>query len=181
MKKQSNFFTFILCFALLAASGCGKSDDAGAEGAVADTSLPASLFLAEAPVDVAPISMLKDTVEEGDTVTIRAVVGGAKKAFVAGRAVMTVIDVAVVNPCTADDDHCPTPWDYCCTPPEERLLHMASVQIVDAENRPLAVDLSTIEQVKPLSTLIIQGTVGPRPDQASLVIHAQGIFVESQG
>jgi len=178
MNTRSRFAPLILCALLLAASGCQKSDDGESQSRV---DLPESLFLAEAPTGVAAVATLKETAQEGDAVTIRAVVGGTLKTFVADRAVMTVIDEAVTNPCLAEGHNCAAPWDYCCTPPEQRLQHMASVRIVDAGGRPLAVDLKGVDQVRPLSTLIIQGTVGPRPDPATLVIHANGIFVESQG
>jgi len=179
MNKRSHLIVATLCVALLAVSGCQKSNESESTSSGADSGLPASLFLAEAPTGVAPIATLKETAREGDTVTVRAIVGGKLKAYVTDRAVMTVIDVSVDNPCVSDDDHCHTPWDYCCNAPEERLENMASVQIVDADGRPLAVDLGGIEQVSPLNTLIIQGTVGPRPDETTLVIHATGIYVES--
>lgn len=178
MSHRSYFVALLLCAALLAVSGCGSSDDAESSNSGAQTSLPASLFLTTAPTGVTPIATLKETAQEGDAVTIKAVVGGTTKTFVANRAVMTVIDAALANPCIAEGHQCATPWDYCCTPPEQRLVHMASVQIVDAGKRPLAVDLGTLDEVQPMSTLVIEGTVGPRPDQETLVIHASGIFVE---
>ena len=181
MNRPSYFVILSLCVALLAVSGCGESGDAESKSPGSENTLPASLFLAEAPTGIAPIATLKETVEEGDAVTVKVVVGGANKLFVADRAVMTVIDAAEMNPCIAPGHTCATPWDYCCTPPDKRLLHMASVQILGADGRPLAVDLENVDKVKPLSTLIIQGNVGPRADKNSLVIQAQGIFVEPQG
>ena len=114
MNKRSHLIVATLCVALLAVSGCQKSNESESTSSGADSGLPASLFLAEAPTGVAPIATLKETAREGDTVTVRAIVGGKLKAYVTDRAVMTVIDVSVDNPCVSDDDHCHTPWDYCC-------------------------------------------------------------------
>jgi hypothetical protein len=168
----------LLVFSMVVLMGCRKSGDG--PSAVSDASLPASLFLAAAPEGVTPIAALKASAREGDAVTVKAVVGGRKNAFVANRAVMTVIDASLENPCVATDDHCPTPWDYCCTPADELLPQMASIQILGSDDRPLAIDLNKLDPFKPLNTLVIQGTVGPRADNATLVIHATGFFVASQ-
>ncbi|MHC4926690.1 MAG: hypothetical protein ACYTER_05055 [Planctomycetota bacterium] len=165
----------VLCLMI---SGCRDSSEPPAETAA--DALPDSLFLAAEPAGIQSISALKSDAKEGDTVVIKAVVGGRQKVFVNSRAVMAVIDAELKNPCTVEDDHCATPWDYCCTPSEQLLSQMASVQIVGSDSRPLAVDLSAVENLKPLTTLVIQGTVAPRPDQASLVINATGIYVASK-
>lgn len=178
MKKQSHLAPVLVCVALVAFAGCQKSDDTKIETA-GDQGLPADLFLATAPSGVVPIATLKEAAKEGDTVTIQAVVGGTQKTYVADRAVMTVIDASLANPCTAPGHTCDTPWDYCCAAPEVRLENMASVWIVGADNRPLAIDLETVDQIKPMSVLTITGTVGPRADRESLVIQADGIYVES--
>lgn len=170
----------LFCTILFVVWGCKKSDDTQAQNSPTANSLPASLFLAAAPAGITPVADLKANAKEGDNVTIKVVVGGRKTVFVANRAVMTVIDASVENPCTAPGHSCPMPWDYCCTPTDQLMAHMASVQIVDADARPLSLDLSNVEKLKPLSVLVVQGTVGPRPDNTNLVINATGIFVEQQ-
>lgn len=74
----------------------------------------------------------------------------------------------------------PTPWDYCCTPSEQLLPNPASVQILGPDASALTVDLDTVADLKPMSVLVIQGTVGPRPDNATLTINGTGIFVASR-
>jgi len=166
--------------ALLLSPACRKTEDTQSTGPSASTTLPASLFLDASPEGVTSIASLKASAQEGDAVVVKVVVGGRKQTFVANRAVMTVIDAALDNPCTAEDDHCPTPWDYCCTPPEQRLPNMASVQILGPDARALTADLNTVAELKPLSVLVIQGTVGPRPDDTTLTINATGIYVASR-
>ncbi len=180
MMKKSNCAQMILPLLmgiLILATGCSESNDEQVDSK-GDT-LPASLFLAQAPTGVQSIASLKADAKEGDTVVIKAVVGGRKQVFVANRAVMTVVDAEENNPCLSEDDHCAAPWDYCCTPSEQLLLQMASVQILGSDQRPLRVDLESVDRLSPLNTVVIQGTVGPRPDNATLVIHATGIFVET--
>ena len=180
MKRTVCYLLTIVLMSSFCLTIFGCRDSSEPQAGTSSAALPESLFLTTEPTGIQSISSLKSDAQEGDTVVIKAVVGGRKKVYVNNRAVMTVIDAALDNPCTGEDDHCVTPWDYCCTPAEQLLLHMASVQILGSDNRPLAVDLSTEENLKPLTTLVIHGTVGPRADQASLVLNATGIFVASK-
>lgn len=166
--------------ALLLSPACREAEDTQSAGPSASSPLPASLFLDAVPEGITSVASLKASAQEGDAVVIKAVVGGRKQTFVNNRAVMTVIDATVDNPCTGEDDHCPTPWDYCCTPPEQLLPNLASVQILGPDARALTTDLNSVADLKPLSVLVIQGIVGPRPDNATLTINATGIFVASR-
>ena len=104
---------------------------------------------------------------------------GANGRFVDNRAIMTVVEGAMPNQCLSPDDACTTPWDYCCESPEALKENLAAVQINDAEGRPLEVDLEASPRLKPLATLVVRGTVGPRPDAQTLVINASGIYVDA--
>jgi len=178
MKRKNHI---LLACVLLTLIGCSDSDETANKSGGQGASLPETLFLATAPKGVQSITDLKATAKEGDAVTLRAIIGGRKETFVTSRAVMTVVAADVVNACLGEDDHCPTPWDYCCAPAEELLPNVATVQIVGADARPLALDLNNVDKLKPLTTVVIKGTVGPRTDTSSLVINATGIFVEAQG
>jgi len=52
------------------------------------------------------------------------------------------------------------------------------VQITGDDARPLAVDLQAAGKIKPMDTLVVKGTVGPRPTKDTLVLTATGIYVE---
>ena len=170
----------LFTFALLALNGCADSGESDADSGGQSVSLPETLFLTAAPQGVQSMTDLKANAKEGDEVVVRAVIGGRKDAFVANRAVMMVVAADVTNACLVEGDPCATPWDYCCVPPEQLLQNMATVQIVGPDARPLSVDLNGVGQLKPLNTVVIKGTVGPRTDLSALVINATGIFVEHQ-
>ena len=183
MKRRSHNLlacVVLVTFALLTLNGCADSDESDAGSGGQSVSLPETLFLTAAPQDVQSITDLKANAKEGDEVVLKAVIGGRKDVFVANRAVMTVIGTDVTNGCLSEDDGCTTPWDYCCAPPEQLLEHLATVQILGPDARPLAVDLNRVGRLKPLTTVVIRGTVGPRTDPSSLVINATGIFVKHQ-
>ncbi len=163
--------------------GCGGGDgDGGPQPSGKNNqtavTLPAGLLVTDAPTGARAVPDLKSSAKEGDEVVMRVVIGGREKPIVQNRAVMTVVDAALVNQCLAEDDHCESPWDYCCAAPEDLLTHSATVQVLDDQGKPLAIDLSS-SKLKPLATLIVKGKVGPRPDAKALVINASAIFIES--
>lgn len=163
---------------LLFSAGCGKDKDtAGSDGDGAMVPLPADLFVATAPEGVQTVSALKQSSKEGDEVVVRVVVGGGDDPVSKGRAVATVMDAGLANKCTSDEDNCKTPWDYCCTPNEDKVTHGATLRVVDADGRALAADLS--ERIKPLSTLTVRGVVGPRANDDVLMINATAIYIEA--
>ena len=69
---------------------------------------------------------------------------------------------------------CPKPWDYCCETPESLKSNSVTVQIVDASNETVRVDLSR-HGFKPLDEVVVVGTVGPRPNPEVFVIKAEKI------
>ena len=158
--------------------GCGESDTPSPKG---DRGNPASasqgdLFLTEAPEGAKSVVELKASAKEGDEVVMHVIVGGNMNPMVEGRMAMNVIDADLANACVGEDDHCSTPWDYCCTPGEDKTANMATVQVVDADGRPLSAGWGA--EVGPLAVLTIKGVVGPRASAESLVVNATGIYVE---
>ena len=95
--------------------------------------------------------------------------------------IMTVVDASLPNKCDSPDNHCKTPWDFCCAAPEELLPNLATVKFTDPDGRTLAVDLTSDGRINPNATLVVRGVVGARPSDEVLEIRATGIFVESAG
>ena len=167
----------------LTLAGCGDASNSESmdtspdlSGNSSGSSLPDALFLAEPPEGAEPITALKESAEQGEEVVVRAVVGGRVDPIVEGRASATIVDASLNNTCVSADDHCPTPWDYCCEPSEQLTANLATLQIVDEDGRIMAADLS--DRVEPLATVVVRGKVGPRPNQQVLTINATGIYVE---
>lgn len=143
------------------------------------SALPAGLLLDAAPEGAVTVASLKKTAKEGDEVVMRVTVGGRVNPIVGKRAVMTVVDSDLHNQCLSPDDGCETPWDYCCAAQEDLNENLATVQLVDADGRPLEIDLPSVSKVKPLTTLVVKGKVGPRPDENTLIVNADGLFIET--
>ena len=179
MKQNNTFVLMALLISVMIYSfACSEKSDPPKPESKSDTSvqLPVGLFLTSAPDGVKPIKQLKESVKPGDVVVVNVIVGGRVKPIVEGRASAMIIDVGLENACTAEKDHCETPWDYCCTTHEAITANLATLQVVDNDGRVLAADLS--KHFKPLSNLIVKGVVGPRPDKKVLQINATGIYVK---
>lgn len=182
-SRKLLILTTFVCAALAASMmiGCDRSDEADTSsnaGGASTASLPAGLFLAEAPTETVAVRQLKAQAQEGDEVTMRVVVGGEVSVFVPGRAIMKVIDNEMENLCLKPGDSCKTPWDYCCASKEDLQQHRATVKVVDAQGKTLRVDLKGAGGIKELKTLVVKGVVAQGSDTKNLVVNAQGIYVE---
>jgi hypothetical protein len=133
-----------------------------------------SWLLTAAPENPTSIADAKASAKEGDTITLRGIIGGEMKPMTAESPVIRVVDADLYNRCTAEAGHCNTPWDYCCADPDDLRTASATVQIVNADGSaftgsPIAAGL------EPLDEIVITGTVAPRPTGEVLVIKATGI------
>lgn len=152
--------------------GACKEEAATTTGAAAP--IPAEWRLASMPDDALGVKAAKDAAAEGDTVTVRGIIGGRKDAMNKDSAFFVMVDPGLENICLSDDDHCATPWDYCCAKPEDVQANSATVQLVDADGNPLEFDLSK-QGIAPLDEVVVVGTVAARPSPQVLTIRATGL------
>jgi hypothetical protein len=112
-------------FALVAFASCRQE-----QASAARTGGPLESYLvATKPAGAKPVLAVRAEAKPGDEV----VVEGRAKDFVDGRALMTIVDPSK-SACdeAGPMDECPTPWDYCCDPPEEITAATAMVELRDA-------------------------------------------------
>ncbi len=158
-------------------AGCGKEPATP----VATAALPAGLFLAAAPVDAMNLHEAKQSAVQGSTVVLHGRIGGAEEPFAKGRAVFTLVDTGVKS-CAdmGDEDHCPTPWDYCCEPRDNLRTNSATIQIVDADGRLIKSDIKGVRGLKPLADVTVVGTVAQVDASGVFIINATGMFVNTK-
>ena len=172
--------------------GCDDRGGAGASGGASPAhpsstapspasaeALPAGPVLAEAPPGAKDVVAVRKDAKQGDEVVLRGRVGGSKTPFVGGRASFQLVDASLkaCGECTALDE-CKTPGDYCCSDPKEIAAHSASVQVVGADGRPLRAGLAGAGGLKPLSEVVVKGTVAKAAESGVLVVNATGIYVK---
>ena len=157
--------------------GASASDSASSSQHTSPTQPPAatSWILASAPENVMSVTQAKSSASEGDTIAVRARIGGRMEPITSDSAVFTVMDLAIPSCAELEDDHCRTPWDYCCETPETIRANAATVQLVDASGAPI--DADPTSDLDKLDEIVIVGVVAPRPSPDVLTIKASGIYV----
>lgn len=144
---------------------------------IVPTGLPENFFLESEPAGAKVVEEVKKTAKEGDTVTIQGRIGGSVYPFVENRAVFTIVGPGLLACSDREDDHCKTPWDYCCDPRDEILRHSATIQVTDAAGKPLKVGLKGQAGLKELSTVTVVGKVTHAGEKA-LIITATAMHVK---
>ena len=137
--------------------------------------IPESFWLASAPADAVDVGSAHGSAQDGDTVVVRGIVGGSLTPFVEGLAAFTIVDPSLVS-CEGPDDHCPTPWDYCCEDPTAIANNSATIELRDG-GAPLAVDPRGFHGLDNLSRVVVEGTAH-RDGGGNLIVAATGIHMQ---
>ena len=126
MRNRALFLALPLAIVVcLGVASCGKSGDAKKAAPPPASNLPDSFLLKSAPGDAKTVADVRANAKTGDQVVVTGLVGGSAEPFTSGAAALTIVD-ASVKACT--EDHCPTPWDYCCEPVENLRKNMLTVE-----------------------------------------------------
>lgn len=171
----------LLLLSLLLAS-CGKKESTANSQPVASVN-PSGIVeavLSSTPSGEAQdIHVVRSSVKPGDEVTLAGRIMGNKAPFVEGRAVFTLADPKILTACNdIPGDSCKTPWDNCCDSKEDKLLGLATIQILGEDSRALHENLEGVGGLQKLSTIIVSGKVAEGSNKDSLVINATAIQVK---
>ncbi|NUQ50691.1 MAG: hypothetical protein HUU27_12355, partial [Phycisphaerae bacterium] len=150
--------------------------------AEAPARLPDGLFLPSAPEGAKGVRDAKAEAGVGRDLVIHGRIGGRREPFTKGSAVFLLADRALpacgeANP----NDGCKTPWDYCCEPADVIAANTATIQIVGADGRPLAISLRGVHDLAPMAEVVVVGKVAQRSDDGVLVVNATGLYVRKAG
>lgn len=159
----------VLLGLVISLAGCGQ----GSPETPAKTSLSSSFVLASEPTGALPVGMARESTKDGDEVVVLGLIGGSTKPFVDGLAAFTIVDPKV--PYCADEEGCPTPWDYCCQTDAVK-QNIATVKLVDQDGQLVSQGARELLPVKELSAVVVKG-VAKRDEQGNLTIAAHQVFV----
>lgn len=174
--KVSYAWNFLLLAGLFAA-GCNSGSDSSERPAPAGPSAEGARYLLPSePGGAKGVVATRKEAKDGDAVVVVGRIGGDKQPWVEGRATFQIIDPSLMSCKETEGDSCPTPWDYRCTPKEERLKMMATVKVVDGQGQTVAVDARQLLGLKELQTVVVRGQA-KRDDQGNLTVLADGLFV----
>ena len=90
-------------------SACGGEGSAKS-AAAPKSALPESFHLAAAPAGAKTVLEAKATAAGAAEIAVR----GTASEFVEGMAAFTLVDASMKSCADMGEDHCETPWDYCC-------------------------------------------------------------------
>lgn len=153
--------------------GCGATQTADEVSPDASSS---SYIIDSEPDGAIEVGDARLSTEDKQAITLVGLIGGSPEPFVDGIAAFTIVDQKI--PFCADDEGCPTPWDYCCTQDQVQ-DNIATIKIVDETGNPVAEDARELLGVKELSTVVIKGTV-ERDPEGNLTVAASEVFVRKQ-
>jgi hypothetical protein len=121
---------------------------------------------------------LKNAAKDGDEIVVVGRIGGSVKPFT-GRAAFTIVDVKF-KPCNEiEGDNCPTPWDYCCDPPDALAKGTVLIKLVEASGKTRPEDAKQLLDVKELQTVVVKG-LARRDEGKSISVVATGIFIKKK-
>ncbi len=161
---------------LLAASffvACGdseKNSDAGTSVAPPDPAIQAVLSPV-APDGATSVVEARKTAKPGEKVTVEGIVAGTMSPFAEGFASVVLGDLAMETCDKIPDDKCPTPWDACCADPDTLKGMRLTLQVSDAQGRPVGQSLKGISGLAEMDRVIAEGTVDANSTAENLVIH----------
>ena len=150
--------------------GCTQSNEATTptgEAAAPD----AAYLLASMPADVQGVEEARKQSQNDDEVAVEGRIGGVEQPFVDGIAAFTLIDTQL-HWC-ADDEGCPTPWEYCCS---DKTGKLATVKVVGSDGQPVSKDARALLGVKELSKVVVCGKA-QRDDEGNLTVLAEKVHV----
>lgn len=150
--------------------GCSESNQPVAQKS-ASTAPDATYLLADKPADAKGVAQAREESQDNEEVSVEGRIGGSEKPFVDQIAAFTIVDPKL-DWC-ADDEGCPTPWDYCCA---DKTGKMAMVKIVGADGQPVSKDARELLGVKELTKVVVRGKA-KRDDQGNLTVLAEKVHI----
>lgn len=146
--------------------------------AASGSGLPEGLMLARRPLGAVGVATARVGVRPGEPISVIGRIGGSRSPMVSNRAVFTLVDPEM-KCCleTSDEDHCPRPWDYCCSDRAQLAAAMATIEICGPDGKPLALSLEKEGTLTPLTLIAVNGILETPDASGSFVIRAKGIYL----
>lgn len=156
-----------------------KSAARGPKSAPQPTDAGKALRLTDEPAGGKGVLTVRQDSKDGDEVVIVGRIGGSAKPFT-GRAAFTIVDPSI-KPCSENgDDHCPTPWDYCCGVGKEELAKAtALIKVVGDDGQTRADDARAMLGLTELQTVVVRGHA-KRDDAGNLSVAMTGLYVRPE-
>lgn len=174
-RKTCFGLSMILVALTLGITACDESSQNPTAAAGGDTQ--AAWKLDAMPDGAVAVAQAKAGAKEGDLITLVGRIGGRSEPVTASSGLFIVMDPSIPSCADNPEDQCATPWDYCCETPETITANAATIQLRDAEGKPVVLAEGDLQ---PLSRVAVVGTVAPRPNSDTLIVYATGVHVVAE-
>lgn len=171
--RMNKSVPLLLLVAVSFFTACGDSGDTSAEtSAIAPPHPAISAVLSEtAPAGAISVVEARKNAAPGAKVVVEGIVAGTMSPFAEGFATVVVGDLAMETCDKVPGDSCPTPWDACCADPDTLKGMRLTLQVSDAEGRPVPQSLKGINGLAEMDRVVAEGTVAPNSTPENLVIN----------
>ena len=119
----------------------------------------AAVLTETAPAGAVSVLEVRQSAKPGDSLVVEGVIAGTMAPFAEGYASLVLGDITMATCDKNPGESCPTPWDACCADPDVLKGMRLTLQIPDAEGRPVAQSLKGVSGLKELDHLVVSGTV----------------------
>ncbi|WDQ15039.1 hypothetical protein [Rhodopirellula sp. P2] len=171
---MKRFQHLVLASVVALIAGCGGAEVAD-QDATQVSGADAAYLASSEPADAMPVGEAREKAADGEELTLVGLIGGSTEPFVDGLAAFTIVDPKV--PYCADEEGCPTPWDYCCTQDQVK-DNIATVKVVDESGAPVSKTARELLGVNELTTVVVRG-IAKRDEQGNLTVETSDVFVRS--
>jgi hypothetical protein len=142
---------------------------------VTTAALPEGMYATgTAPADAKWVEEARASAKKGESIVLRGYIGGSVTPFIDDRAIVTLMGNGLRSCADMGEDHCKTPWDYCCETAQDIAAHSATIQVVDPTGQILRAGLKR-GGVKELAEVIVVGTVAAA-DKKVFLINATALY-----
>jgi hypothetical protein len=184
MNRFVKWVAAVPFLAVCLVAGCSHKDAAAEPSAEKEKPQLADAkekyLLAGEPAGAKGVIQARNDARDGEEVVVVGRIGGDAKPWVDGRASFWIVDTSVKSCKETEDDNCPTPWDFCCTPKEDLVKAMATVKVVDEQGRTVQKDARALLGVKELQTVVIRAQA-KRDENGNLTLLAAGVYARPEG
>ena len=161
--------SIVLAALSLVACGGGEPPSEPPSGAQL---LPESFWRAAPPEPALDVLSLRG-LEDGAQVVVR----GEVQDFVGGLASLKLADHSLTSCAEMEgEDHCKTPWDFCCEDPEALRRGLATVEFREG-GQPLARAVRGFHGIEHLTDVVVAGVLHV-DEQGNLLVVAESISAE---
>jgi hypothetical protein len=171
-----SFASSLVLVAPLALGACGGGQSPAGQGGQESASkarLPAALALPGEPAGARSVKEVVAQAKSGDEVVVAGRVGveGSDRAY------FTLVDSSL-QACseTAMNDPCETPWDFCCSPPDELSKLSALIEFRDGAGL-YSGNVLGFAGLEHLKGVVVKGKAD-KDASGNLTVVASGIFVK---